>query len=55
VHAQWLYFFRTMDLDRALARVRELGGLTLPPSTTPDGHFLAACDDPQGAAFGLYQ
>jgi predicted enzyme related to lactoylglutathione lyase len=55
VHAQWLYFFRTMNLDRALARVRELGGLTLPPSATPDGHLVAACDDPQGAAFGLYQ
>jgi predicted enzyme related to lactoylglutathione lyase len=55
VHPQWLYFFRALDLDRALARVRELGGLTLPPSTTPDGHVLAACDDPQGAAFGVYQ
>ena len=36
VHAQWLYFFRTPDLDAALARVRELGGLTLPPTTTPE-------------------
>lgn len=55
VHPQWLYFFRTVNLDRAVARVRELGGLTLAPSTTPDGHLMAACDDPQGAAFGLYQ
>jgi hypothetical protein len=55
VHPQWLYFFRTLDLDAALARVRELGGLTLPPTWTPEGHRVAACDDPQGAAFGLFQ
>ena len=55
VHAQWLFFFETPDLDAALARVRELGGLTLPATTTPDGARVAACDDPQGAAFGLLQ
>ena len=55
VHAQWLYFFRVPDLDASLARVRELGGLTLPATTTPEGARVAACDDPQGAAFGLFQ
>ena len=55
VHPQWLYFFRAADLDASLARVRELGGLTLPPTTTPEGARVAACDDPQGAAFGLYE
>ena len=55
VHPQWLFFFATTDLDAALARVRDLGGLTLPPTITADGHRVAACDDPQGAAFGLYQ
>ena len=55
VHAQWLYFFSTPDLDASTARVRELGGLALGPTTTADGHRVVACDDPQGAAFGLYE
>ena len=55
VHAQWLYFFATPDLDASIARVRELGGLALRPTTTADGHRVVACDDPQGAAFGLYE
>jgi len=52
VHPQWLYFFGVSDLEAALAHVRALGGLTLPPNHTPAGDF-AACDDPQGGAFGL--
>jgi len=55
VHPQWLYFFATPDLDASIARVRELGGLALRPTTTADGHRVVACDDPQGAAFGLYE
>jgi hypothetical protein len=55
VHAQWLFFFRVENLAGSLAAVRELGGLTLPPTETADGDLVAACDDPQGAAFGLYQ
>jgi predicted enzyme related to lactoylglutathione lyase len=55
VHAQWLYFFKTPDLDASIARVRERGGLALRPATTADGHRMVACDDPQGAAFGLYE
>jgi predicted enzyme related to lactoylglutathione lyase len=55
VHAQWLYFFATPDLDASIARVRELGALALRPTTTADGHRVVACDDPQGAAFGLYE
>jgi predicted enzyme related to lactoylglutathione lyase len=55
VHAQWLLFFPTPDLERSLARVRDLGGLPLPPTTTAEGDRVAACDDPQGAAFGLCQ
>ena len=55
VHAQWLYFFATPDLGASVARVRELGGLALRPTTTADGHRVVACDDPQGAAFGLYE
>jgi uncharacterized protein len=55
VHAQWLFFFATQNLDASLARVRDLGGLPLQPTTTADGARVAACDDPQGAAFGLYE
>lgn len=53
VHAQWLYVFAVPDLDRAVAKVRERGGLALGPTTLPSGARMAACDDPQGGAFGL--
>jgi len=53
VHPQWLFFFRTANLTESLAMVREWGGLTLPVTVMPEGCRLAACDDPQGAAFGL--
>ena len=55
IHAQWLFFFTTPDFDASLARVRELGGLVTRPDRTVDGHRVVACDDPQGAAFGLYE
>ena len=55
VHAQWLYFFRTDHLDEALARVEAQGGLPLPATETVEGHRVAACDDPQGAAFGIFE
>lgn len=55
VHSQWLYFFGVESLDTAVARVRELGGLVVGPSSFPDGSRFAACDDPQGAAFGLME
>jgi uncharacterized protein len=55
VHAQWLFFFATSDLDASMARVRDLGGLTVRPERTADGHRVVASDDPQGAAFGLYE
>jgi uncharacterized protein len=55
VHPQWLYFFPTDDLDAALGRVRALDALPLAATTTADGHRVAPCDDPQGAAFALYE
>lgn len=54
-HPQWLYFFPVIDLEASLATVRALGGLTLPAATTLAGDRVAACDDAQGAAFGLYE
>jgi predicted enzyme related to lactoylglutathione lyase len=53
VHAHWLYHFRVPALEPALAAVRAAGGLVVGPFTLPDGQHVAACDDPQGAAFGL--
>ena len=53
VHSQWLFFFRCFDFERSMERVRALGGLVLDPAQTPDGDLVVACDDPQGAAFGL--
>jgi len=35
--------------------VRELGGLVTRPDRIADGHRVVACDDPEGAAFGLYE
>jgi predicted enzyme related to lactoylglutathione lyase len=55
VHPQWLFFFGVASLADAVAKVRELGGLVIGPSLSPDGRPYAVCDDPQGAAFGLMQ
>jgi predicted enzyme related to lactoylglutathione lyase len=53
VHPQWLFFFAVPSLENALAKVRAHGGVAIEPSELPDGRQVAACDDPQGAAFGL--
>lgn len=55
VHVHWLFFFGVRDLDRTLARVRANGGISLGAMELPDGTRIAACDDVQGAAFGLYE
>jgi predicted enzyme related to lactoylglutathione lyase len=55
IHPQWLFFFPVSDLEASLSRVQALGGLALSPIKTPRGDLVAPCDDPQGAAFGLYQ
>jgi predicted enzyme related to lactoylglutathione lyase len=55
VHAHWLYYFSVADLDDAIAKVRANGGKPLSPVALSNGNRLVACDDPQGAAFGLFQ
>ena len=55
IHAQWLFFFRVPSLDAATEVVRARGGLALPSRRMPNGALSAACDDPQGGAFGLYE
>jgi predicted enzyme related to lactoylglutathione lyase len=55
IHAQWMFCFRVTDLGAASARVRGQGGQVLPTQPTSAGDLVAACEDSQGAAFGLCQ
>jgi predicted enzyme related to lactoylglutathione lyase len=55
VHPHWLFFFHVVDIEDSLARARARGAKVLGPMLTPNGDLVAPCDDPQGAAFGLYQ
>lgn len=55
VHPHWLFYFAVADLERRLADVSANGGRPLAPIALPNGDRVAACEDPQGAAFGLFQ
>ena len=55
VHSHWLFYFAVTDVAVSVARVRALGGTALQPRELAGGRYLAACEDPQGAAFGLIQ
>jgi uncharacterized protein len=55
VHPHWMFFFAPASFEAALACVREHGGKVIGPIALPDGRRVAACDDPQGAAFGLIE
>jgi uncharacterized protein len=55
IHPQWLFFFPVADVGDSRARVRAHGGIVLEPTQTPSGDIVAPCEDPQGAAFALYQ
>ncbi|HET6585417.1 MAG TPA: VOC family protein [Nannocystaceae bacterium] len=55
VHTHWLFFFAVRSLDDALQRVRTHGGLVIGPLELPNGVRIAACDDAQGAAFGVIE
>jgi len=55
VHPHWLFHFPVSDLESTLANVSARGGRALPPMLLPNGDRVAACEDPQGAAFGLLQ
>jgi uncharacterized protein len=55
VHPHWLFYFAVPDIEEALAKVRAHGGKPWGPLLTPGGELVAACDDPEGAAFGLHQ
>lgn len=50
----WLCYVRVDDLHAAIERVKSLGGqLLIGPTEVPGGDVVAACLDPQGAAFAL--
>lgn len=53
VHPHWLFFMRVAALAAALDAVRAGGGTVVGPFALPDGAQIAACEDAQGAAFGL--
>ncbi len=56
LHPHWLYAFAVPDLSRALGEVRALGGsVNAAPEPGPAGLWVAACEDPQGAAFALLE
>lgn len=53
IHTHWLFLFAVRSLDDAVERVRSHGGAVVGPIVLPNGARFAACDDPQGAAFGV--
>jgi len=55
VHPHWLFYLPVVDVDAAAARVRAHGGTAMEPFALTEGMRLVACEDPQGAAFGLAQ
>jgi predicted enzyme related to lactoylglutathione lyase len=55
IHAHWLFFFRTDAIENAVAHIRDAGGTAQHLPAGPDGARIAACEDPQGAAFGLIE
>jgi predicted enzyme related to lactoylglutathione lyase len=55
VHPHWLFCFAVPDIEDSLSKVRARGGQPWGPLLTSGGGLVAACDDPQGAAFGLHQ
>lgn len=55
IHPQWLFFFRTPSMQHSLEVIRTQGGYSLKPIHATNGDLVVACDDNQGAAFGLIQ
>jgi uncharacterized protein len=55
VHTHWMLHFATPDIERSAERVRALGGKVVGVTRLRPGEYIAACDDPRGAAFGLFQ
>jgi len=53
--SHWLVYFTVEDLDGAAERIAEVGGqVVVPPTPIQAGRILVA-QDPQGAAFALFE
>ena len=48
-------YFDVDDINDGVARVRELGGQANEPMPVPNMGWFAACNDPHGNEFGLWQ
>lgn len=56
VHPHWLFYFPVADLDAVASEVEARGGsLSGIGRTLGNGDRVWPCEDPHGAAFGLYQ
>lgn len=54
VHTHWLFHFPVNGIDAAVNATRERSGTVVHgPTDVPGGSRVAACDDPQGGAFGV--
>jgi uncharacterized protein len=51
----WLYYIKVEDVNKAVEKLKELGGTVLNgPMEVPGGDRIAQCMDPQGACFALH-
>jgi len=60
LHANWLSFFVVPSMEKAIREIVARGGKVVGPMTLPSsgpgaGDRVAACDDAQGAAFGILE
>jgi predicted enzyme related to lactoylglutathione lyase len=55
IQANWVPYFTTESVGKALARAEELGGSTLMPATQIPAGTIAAVRDPQGAVFPIFE
>lgn len=53
IHPHWLFFLPVGDVHSASTRIREAGGRAFSPVLLDSGRSCSACEDPQGAAFGI--
>jgi predicted enzyme related to lactoylglutathione lyase len=51
----WLYYVKVAAMDKAVAKIKKLGGQVINgPMEVPGGDMIAQCIDPQGAMFALH-
>lgn len=55
IHPHWRFHFHVVSLDKAIDAARARNALVIGPFTLPSGDQIAVLDDPQGAAFSVYE